>query len=307
MPGYQPLPSWTGQDFYSAHAMGGDPYLYQNTISRLSSGMGGVGKHEARSWHRRAYAGLGEVTHMMPQEIGFAAAYEAYRQFKYSTSVYNNLYTDYERQRDALRALAIAEASRLWQDTGRGIDQYGLQMACDAAAATAGHIATEREMGDSHGYGMGFGGGSFRDRRNSFGAYSGSGFAGSGFAGSGYAGSGYGGGSVYGGSSPLQIAGTIPGSPIASPMALSGSPYGGYAGSGIGMPGSYGGGYAGSYGGSYGTPYNDYLGLPNVGGYPMSAPGTPAMIIHQPESHHRRHRHRHHHHHHRRHRSHDRY
>ena len=36
-------------------------YLYQNTISRLSSGMGGVGpvgKHEARIWHRRAYAGL---------------------------------------------------------------------------------------------------------------------------------------------------------------------------------------------------------------------------------------------------------
>jgi hypothetical protein len=34
-------------------------YLYQNTISRMSSGMmGGVGKYEAREWHRRAYAGL---------------------------------------------------------------------------------------------------------------------------------------------------------------------------------------------------------------------------------------------------------
>lgn len=251
----------------------------------------------------------------MPQEIGFAAAYEAYRQFKYSTSVYNHLYTDYERQHDVLRALAIAEgmslsivtfsltltclppyqASRLWQDSGRGIDQYGLQMACDAAAATAGQITSEREMTD--GYGMGLGAGSFRDRRNSFGA-----FSGSGYAGSGYAGSGYGGGSVYGGSSPLQIAGTIPASPMGSPMALSGSPYGGYAG----LPASYGGGYAGSYS-SYGTPgYDNYLGLPNVGGYPMSAPGTP-MIIHQPsEGHHRRHRHRHHHHH-RRHRSHDRY
>ena len=256
----------------------------------------------------------------MPQEIGFAAAYEAYRQFKYSTSVYNHLYTDYERQHDVLRALAIAEgmslsivtfsltltclppyqASRLWQDSGRGIDQYGLQMACDAAAATAGQITSEREMTD--GYGMGLGAGSFRDRRNSFGAFSGSGYAGSGYAGSGYAGSGYGGGSVYGGSSPLQIAGTLPASPMGSPMALSGSPYGGYAG----LPASYGGGYAGSYS-SYGTPgYDNYLGLPNVGGYPMSAPGTP-MIIHQPsEGHHRRHRHRHHHHH-RRHRSHDRY
>jgi hypothetical protein len=64
----------TGQDFYSAHVMGGDPYVvgctvedddswgmhsfyYQNTISRLSTGLGGVGKHEAKMCHRRAYAG----------------------------------------------------------------------------------------------------------------------------------------------------------------------------------------------------------------------------------------------------------
>lgn len=46
---------------------------------------------------------------MMPQEIGIAAAYEAYRQIKYSTNVYNYLYTDYERQREAMRGLAIAE------------------------------------------------------------------------------------------------------------------------------------------------------------------------------------------------------
>jgi hypothetical protein len=46
---------------------------------------------------------------MMPQEIGIAAAYEAYRQIKYSTNVYHHLYTDYERQREAMRGLAIAE------------------------------------------------------------------------------------------------------------------------------------------------------------------------------------------------------
>jgi hypothetical protein len=45
----------------------------------------------------------------MPQEIGYAAAYEAYRQLKYSSSVYNSVYTDYERQRETQRALAIAE------------------------------------------------------------------------------------------------------------------------------------------------------------------------------------------------------
>jgi len=287
-------------------------YLYQNTISRLSSGMGGVGpvgKHEARLWHRRAYAGLGEVARMMPQEIGYAAAYEAYRQLKYSSSVYNNVYSDFERQRETQRAIAVAEASRLWQDAGRGMDQFGLQMACDAAAVTAGNIAVEREMEESQGYGMGHGGGSFRDRRNSVGAYSASGYAGSAYGGGGSA---YGGGgSAYGGS-PLMIGGNLPGTPRAiSPIPIPGSPYGGYAGS-VGMPGSYStGGYAGSYG-SYGSPgYDNFLGVggyPPMAGYPMSAPGTPgAIVIHQPESNHRRHRHRHHHHHHRRHRSHDRY
>jgi hypothetical protein len=50
---------------------------------------------------------------MMPQEIGIAAAYEAYRQIKYSTNVYHQLYTDYERQREAMRGLAIAEGMLL--------------------------------------------------------------------------------------------------------------------------------------------------------------------------------------------------
>jgi hypothetical protein len=54
---------------------------------------------------------------MMPQEIGYAAAYEAYRQIKYSTNVYQNLYTDYERQREAMRALAIAEGMSLSRST----------------------------------------------------------------------------------------------------------------------------------------------------------------------------------------------
>ncbi len=49
---------------------------------------------------------------MLPQEIGAAAAYEAYRQVKYGGSM-NALYGDYDRQRDALRGLAIAEGMRL--------------------------------------------------------------------------------------------------------------------------------------------------------------------------------------------------
>jgi hypothetical protein len=106
-----------------------------------------------------------------------------------------------------------------------------------------------------------------------------------------------------------MIGGNLPGTPRAvSPIPIPGSPYHGggvpYAGS-LGLPGSYSSGY----GGSYGAPGYDYLnaGYPIGGGYPMSAPGTPAaVVIHQPESRHRRH-HRRHSHHHRRHRSHDRY
>jgi len=303
LPTYQPQPTWTGQDFYSAHAMGYDPNYYHNTISRLSTGLGGFGRQEARMWHRRAYAGFGEVTRMMPPEIGAAAAYEAYRQIKYGTSVYNFLYEDYDRQHEALRAMAIAEAVRLWQDTGRAVDQYGLQAACDSAAATANNINMERELEDPMGYGT-------RSRRNSFAAFAAPGYASSG---------GFGGGSVYGGGgSPLLLGGgSMPGTPGMMPSAIpmagsaysAGVPYASSVGMPVAMP--YGG-YAGSYGsyGSYGAPGYDYLGVPSpysMGGY-ASLPGTPgAMLIAPPDDHHRRHRHRHHHHHHRRHRSRDRY
>jgi hypothetical protein len=71
---------------------------------------------------------------MGPQEIGFAAAYEAHRQIKYGANVYNNLYTDYERQREALRALAIAEGLspsilRL-SHASRGFPPYQKPRAC---------------------------------------------------------------------------------------------------------------------------------------------------------------------------------
>jgi len=206
-------------------------------------------------------------------------------------------------------------AVRLWQDTGRAVDQYGLQAACDAAAGTASNINMERGLEDP--YGMGYGGDGLRSRRNSFGAFP------PGYAGSG----GFGAGSVYGGDSPLLGGRSIPGSPIGpSPIPIAGSAYSGMGPMGMGggvpypgslsgmggmggmggMPMSYGG-----YGGSYGTPGYDYLGVQG-GGYPYggysSMPGTPATVLIQPaDDHHHRHRHRRHHHHHRRHRSHDRY
>jgi len=186
------------------------------------------------------------------------------------------------------------------------MDQYGQQVACDAAAATAYHIVSQREMEESQGMGMGFGTGSYRDRRNSFGAFPTPGYASSGGYG---AGSVYGGASTLGGGSPLMISSPIPvpGSPYAHMGG--GVPYVGSMGSvGGGFPSSYGG-YAGSYG-SYGTPGYDVGGLQLGNAYPLggyaSLPGSPqTIVIPPPEG--RRHRHRHHHHHHRRHRSHDRY
>lgn len=193
------------------------------------------------------------------------------------------------------------QVMRLWQDTGRMMmDQYGLQAASDAAAATADHIISQRELEDGQGRGFGFGTGSYRNRRNSFNAFPMSGYAGS-MGGSM-------GGSVYGGSSPPLGPSAIP---------ISGSPYSGIGGgipyansAGMGMPMSYPG-----HVGSYGSPGYDWGGLQvasSMGAYPLggyaSYPGTPAtVVLPPPEEYRPRHRHRHHHHHHRRHRSHDRY
>lgn len=200
----------------------------------------------------------------------------------------------------------------MWQDTGRAHDQYGLQVACDAAASTAYNIVSQRELEESQGFGVGFGAGSYRDRRSSFGAFPTSGYAGSGGYGGG--GSVFGGTSTLGGGSPLMspigmgaLPIPVPGSPYAAMGG--GVPYAGSMGSFGGLPSSYGG-HVGSYGG-YGSPGYDVGGLQV--GYPMSGlggyasvPSSPqTIIIPPPEG--RRHRHRHHHHHHRRHRSHDRY
>lgn len=53
----------------------------------------------------------GDIMRMPPQEVGAAAAYEAHRQIKYGTNMYQFLYSDYERQREALRGMAIAEGN----------------------------------------------------------------------------------------------------------------------------------------------------------------------------------------------------
>jgi hypothetical protein len=83
-PAFRPEPTWRGRDYYNAAAMSPDPYvpqlrfhaplligspssIYDNTWDRVSAPGAstlGVGFHEARHWHRRAYGGL--VSHLPP-------------------------------------------------------------------------------------------------------------------------------------------------------------------------------------------------------------------------------------------------
>jgi hypothetical protein len=78
-----------------------------------SRAYGGLVRHPSISTTRCVFhvEAQGEITHMMPQEVGAAAAYEGYRQLKYGSSMYQFLHGDYERQREALRGLAIAEST----------------------------------------------------------------------------------------------------------------------------------------------------------------------------------------------------
>ncbi|KIK67034.1 hypothetical protein GYMLUDRAFT_37063 [Collybiopsis luxurians FD-317 M1] len=148
-PSFQPQPSWGGWDFYRAHAGSSpDPSLFNSAWNRVRDYNysnyrdypGGVGIHEARHWHSRAFGGLGELNHMLPAEIGHAAAYEAYRKWIHHSSMYEPLSADIERQREALIGLAVAETTMLLQYTTRGIDLYTRGAAAEAAAATASHI-----------------------------------------------------------------------------------------------------------------------------------------------------------------------
>jgi hypothetical protein len=55
----------------------------------------------------------GELSRMLPEDIGHAAAYEAYRTWIHNSSIYEPLSGDIARQREGLIGLAIAEGSPL--------------------------------------------------------------------------------------------------------------------------------------------------------------------------------------------------
>ena len=91
----------------------------------------GLGHAEARYWHRRIYSGMvrntssllrtcrkrgsslctqAPLTQVLPTDIGAAAAYEVWRNWRYNYGILAQpLSGDAERQREALVGLAIGE------------------------------------------------------------------------------------------------------------------------------------------------------------------------------------------------------
>ncbi|KAJ3481739.1 hypothetical protein NLI96_g7454 [Meripilus lineatus] len=151
VPTFQPTPAWGGWDYYNAHAINPDRSLWHSIYDRVRSftGNGGMSRHRARSWHTRIYSGLVNLGQVLPAEIGAAAAYEAYRNWRHHHSVlYSPLGGRREREREALAGMAVAEATRLWQYSGRSMDTYGLRAALESAALTASRISYRVMMDD---------------------------------------------------------------------------------------------------------------------------------------------------------------
>ncbi|KDQ57015.1 hypothetical protein JAAARDRAFT_194199 [Jaapia argillacea MUCL 33604] len=275
-PDFQPQPKWQGLDYYRAHAQdGSDPFFFHYALERCfgQPNSTGVPLLDARRYHRMIYGGLVPLSTALPSEYGHAAAYEAYRMWKYNSALSEPVGGDYERQREAIVGLAIAEATHLWRRTGRAVNKVDCQAACEAAASTATLIFTQNEQQTSFG-GMGS-------------QYGGGGMMGQ------YGGGQYGGGmqgqpnrqysrsvSPYGGMGP----GTLGGIGGMNDMGMGAGGYGGMGG-GYNSDMGPGGGYNNSMGG--GSPY---LGVPGGTPYPyqggggggyrqrshsMSAPGSP--------------------------------
>ncbi|KAI0743888.1 hypothetical protein C8Q80DRAFT_867012 [Daedaleopsis nitida] len=258
-PGFQPQPSWKGYDFYNAHAMNPDPGLFDNIMTRIRNGLGlGISHSDARHWHKKVYSGLVPLTQLLPEDIGAAAAYEAYRTWKHNSFLYEPLSADRERQREGLSGMAIAETQRLWQYSQRALDTYNLRAACEAAASVASVLADRlfassggvgrassyaSSGGDAYGYDDSYR--RSRSRHNSFSTPT----------------------VVRVGGSPLMGGAALPyGTPSTVPMPIAGAAMSAGSPYGAGIPGSYG---------SYGTPYSGpQPGLPGSNTYGGASPNT---------------------------------
>lgn len=149
-PSVRPDPSWTGWDYYRSYGANPSRSLFSSIFERVrrSPLTGSLSSREARSLHRRIYSGMMNLGQVMPSELGTAAAYEAYRTWKYHSSLFQPLGVRSETTKEGLIGHAMAEASRLWQSTGRGNDSYGqrhaLEDTLEAAAATAARLYYKR-------------------------------------------------------------------------------------------------------------------------------------------------------------------
>ncbi|KAH9940461.1 uncharacterized protein BXZ73DRAFT_88701 [Epithele typhae] len=138
VPAFQPQPSWRGYDYYNAYASNPEPGFFDTIMGRVRDFMGvGVSRQDCRHWHNKIYSGQT----CLPADVGAAAAYEAYRTMKHNSFLYEPLSADRERQREALTGMAVAETQRLWQFASRHMDHYGLDQACETAAAAATMLA----------------------------------------------------------------------------------------------------------------------------------------------------------------------
>ncbi|GJJ06275.1 hypothetical protein Clacol_000466 [Clathrus columnatus] len=153
-PQYQPRPSWSGADYFSAHSGSRDNTVFDYVWYKLRDFVlgTGFGKNRAFHWWKRIYSGLVDPSQALPKEIGAAAGYEAIRLWETHGSVYATpLNADREREREALVGLASAEATNLWAYTGRPLDKWGRLEASETAGATASRIFVQM-----YGYGSAY-------------------------------------------------------------------------------------------------------------------------------------------------------
>ncbi|RPD63804.1 hypothetical protein L227DRAFT_598872 [Lentinus tigrinus ALCF2SS1-6] len=144
----QPQPTWRGGN---AHATNLHPGLFDTVMTRIRNGLRlGISHWEARGWHKNVYSGLVPLTQLLPEDIGAAAAYEAYRTWKHNSFLYEPLSAERDAQRKDLIGMAVAETQRLWQYSQRAYD--GLRAACEAAASTASMLS-DRLFAQSAGLG----------------------------------------------------------------------------------------------------------------------------------------------------------
>ncbi|KAI0786799.1 hypothetical protein C8Q75DRAFT_771339, partial [Abortiporus biennis] len=128
-----------GLDFYRSHAINPDESLYNSIWGRVRRATvdSSFTSTDLRGLHRNIYGGLVSLGQILPADLGSAAAYEAYRSWKHHTQLWQPFSGNSDREREGLVGLAIAEASRLWQYSGRQADSYGLRDALESAATTA--------------------------------------------------------------------------------------------------------------------------------------------------------------------------